>query len=62
MLRTERDREWIIGFVLGHGRNGYVRGIREVGFGAAVNIAKKLSYLADAIGTVVEEEKSVVIF
>ena len=61
MLGSEGNGEGIVCFILGHGRDGDVGGIGEVGFGAAVDVSEELGDFADTIGAVVEEEEGVVV-
>ena len=61
MLWTKSNRERVVGFVLRHCCKGDIGRIGEVGFGGAVDVAKELGNLADAIGAVVEEEKGIIL-
>ena len=60
VLGLEGNLEGIVELVLGHGDKLDV-GEGEVGKGRAVDITHELSDLADAIGTVVEEEDGIVL-
>ena len=61
MLGSKGDREGIVRFILGHGRDGDIGGIGKVGFGAAVDVSEELSDFPDSIRAVVEEEQGVVV-
>jgi hypothetical protein len=61
-LWLEGDIESVFGVVRGHGGEVNVLGVREVGLGRAVDITQQLSDFSNAVGTVVEEEDSVVIW
>ncbi|KAI6751744.1 hypothetical protein HG531_006440 [Fusarium graminearum] len=62
VLGLEGNLERIVDLVLGHGDKGLDLGVLEVRKRRSVDIAKKLGDLADAVGSVVEEEDSIVIF
>lgn len=49
MLRAEGDGKWIVGFVLGHGRDGDVFRVGEIGLGTAVDVTEELGYFAYAV-------------
>ena len=61
VLGLESDLERIVDLVLGHGDKGLDLGVLEVGKRRSVDVAEKLGDLADTVGSVVEEEDSVVI-
>lgn len=61
VLGLEGNLERIVDLVLGHGDKGLDLGVLEVRKRRSVDIAKKLGDLADAVGSVVEEEDSIVI-
>ena len=61
-LRGKGEGEGVVGLVAGHGGDVHVGGVGEVGLGAAVLVADELGDLADAVGAVVEEEESVVVW
>jgi hypothetical protein len=61
VLRRESNGECVIGLVLGHGGEGDVLGVREVGTRGAVVVTQQLGNLTDTIRAVVEEEDGVVI-
>lgn len=62
MLWTKGDGEGEVSFILGHGREGDILRVREIGFGAAIDIPEELSHFAYAVRAVVEEEESIVIW
>lgn len=49
VLGREGNGEGVVGFVLGHGGDMNILGVREVGPGRAVVISKKLGNLADTV-------------
>jgi len=61
VLGLESDLERIVNLVLGHGDKGLDLRVLEVGKRRSVDVAEKLGDLADTVGSVVEEEDSVVI-
>jgi hypothetical protein len=61
VLGREGNGESVVGLVLGHGGNGDVLRVREVGSGGAVVVTQKLSDLTNTVRAVVEEEQGVVV-
>jgi hypothetical protein len=61
VLGLESNLERIVDLVLGHGNKGFDLRVLEVGKRRSVDVAEKLGDLADTVGSVVEEEDSVVI-
>lgn len=62
VLRGESNIEGVVSLVLGHGGEGDVLGVGEVGARGAVMVAQQLGDFTDTIRTVVEEEESIVIY
>ena len=60
MLRLESNFEGVVRLVLGH-RDQLDLGVREVGQGRSVDVAKELGDLTDSIGAVVEEEHDIIV-
>ena len=56
VLRRESNGEGVVGLVLGHGGDGDVLGVGEVGARGAVVVTQQLGDLANTIRTVIEEE------
>lgn len=61
VLRREGNGECVVGLVLGHGGEGDVLGVREVGTRGAVVVTQQLGNFTDTIRAVVEEKDGVVI-
>lgn len=61
VLGWESNGEGVVRLVLGHGCDLDVLGVREVGFRRAVVITQQLGDFTNTIGTVVEEEKSIIV-
>lgn len=62
MLGRESNGEGVVRLVLGHGGDGDVLGVGEVGAGRAVVVTQQLSDLTNTVRTVVEEEDGVVVW
>ncbi len=56
MLWLEGNVEGVGNVILGHCCDGDIFGVREVGFGGAVDVAEELGDLADTVRAVVEKE------
>jgi len=61
VLGLERDLEWIVELILGHGGKGDILGVGEILQWRAVSITKELCDFTDTIRAVVEEEDFVTI-
>lgn len=61
VLRGEGNGECVVGLVLGHGGEGNVLGVGDVGTRGAVVVTQQLGNLTDTIRAVVEEEDGVII-
>lgn len=62
VLRGESNIEGVVSLVLGHGGEGDVLGVGEVGTRGTVMVAQQLGDFTDAIRAVVEEEEGIVIY
>lgn len=62
-LGREGNTEWVVGFVLRHGRDVQILGKGELAVGEVGTIdAEKEGDLADTVSAVVEEEAGVVVY
>ena len=62
VLRGEGNRKGVVGLILGHGGEGDVLGVGEVGARGAVVVTQELSDLTDTVRTVVEEEDGIIVY